>query len=390
MPDSDINILESILAKLSSSPPIFHLPKATYSYIDIFKNVNKFGEPDGKEEMFDAFVVVNPSDSLFIKWETPVLLNDEKIILSKLLEKINFLGRSESWVHIELADAPSSIEWNSYPAVDGDDKSNKEKIKIAIPVPREEFDRNAEKTDLTWFNGLVLGTSDISKRKRLNSPTMKFENYLVDKERFVVIPNLPDKRFHSEYSAVLYEIESKLPPRITDSIYIGDSIHRSLMSRYKKVTGNPNISGRLSGRDSFGNALKGHRHIFILPLDLNSDGVLDHVLIESKEPFDLNEIKTLSSFKTLWQRNGEFIRFIPVQFGKKGDIKLPQNIARAGHVFLSETPVVLTRHYRKGRGKGRMTNSRIALIEKMAFRYRNKQHLQTAIYFRWGNLQVYP
>ena len=351
MPDLDMDAIESILAKLCAAPPVFHLPKATYSFIDIFKNVSKFGEPERKEEMFDAFVVVNPSDPVYIRWEEEELTRNEKSILSSLLEKINFLGRSESWVQMELCDDIPNIEWNSYPATDGDDKGNKEEIKVSIPVPMEEYDLKNDETGLSWFDGLTLGTMEISKRKLVNSPTMKFLNYFVDKDRFVITPSIFEQKPTNEYSAVLYGIESKLPPRITDTIYIGDSIHRSLMSRYKRVTGSPNISGRLSGRDALGNALKGHRHIFILPLDLNSDGVLDHVLIESKEPFDLNEIKTLSSFKVLWQKNGEIIRFVPVQFGKRGSINLPQNVDREGRVFLSETPVVLTRHYRKGRGE---------------------------------------
>ena len=35
-------------------------------------------------------------------------------------------------------------------------------------------------------------------------------------------------------------------------------------------------------------------------------------------------------------------------------------------------------------------NSKIALIEKMVYGFRNKEHLKTAIYFRCGNLQLYP
>ena len=35
-------------------------------------------------------------------------------------------------------------------------------------------------------------------------------------------------------------------------------------------------------------------------------------------------------------------------------------------------------------------NSKIALIEKMAFGYRNKERLKTAIYFHCGNLELYP
>ncbi len=35
-------------------------------------------------------------------------------------------------------------------------------------------------------------------------------------------------------------------------------------------------------------------------------------------------------------------------------------------------------------------NSKIALIEKMVYGFRNKEPLKTAIYFRCGNLQLYP
>ncbi len=350
IPDMDIEVLREILTKLSSSLPVFHLPKASYSYIDIFKNVNKFGDPERKEETFDAFVVVNPSDPLYIKWDTPNLTDYEAKCLSELLNKINFLGRSESWVKMELSDPPSDIEWNSYPSTLSLDSENTEEIKIAVPVSKEEYETQRVIKELTWFDGLILRTTDLLKGKIANSPSMKFENYCVRRDRFEVVLKQPDRREHTEFNAILYEMESKLPPRITDSITIGDQIHKSLMSRYKKVTGNTHISSLISGRDQSGNSLKGHRHIFIMPLDLDYDGVLDHVLIESKEKFNFDEARTLGSFKALWQGNGETIRFIPVQFGMRNEIILPHRSNGESLTFLSETPVVLTRHYRKGRG----------------------------------------
>jgi transposase len=35
-------------------------------------------------------------------------------------------------------------------------------------------------------------------------------------------------------------------------------------------------------------------------------------------------------------------------------------------------------------------DSRIVLIAKMAYGFKNKEHLKKAIYFRWGNLQLCP
>ena len=40
--------------------------------------------------------------------------------------------------------------------------------------------------------------------------------------------------------------------------------------------------------------------------------------------------------------------------------------------------------------RGEWINSKITLIEKMSFDYRNKEHLKTAIYFMCGNLELYP
>ena len=45
-------------------------------------------------------------------------------------------------------------------------------------------------------------------------------------------------------------------------------------------------------------------------------------------------------------------------------------------------------HITNARAEG--INSKIALIEKMAYGYRNKEHLKTAMYFRCGNLKFYP
>ena len=47
-----------------------------------------------------------------------------------------------------------------------------------------------------------------------------------------------------------------------------------------------------------------------------------------------------------------------------------------------------THHITNARAKG--INSKTALIEKMAFGYRNRENLKTAIYFRCGNLDLYP
>ena len=65
-----------------------------------------------------------------------------------------------------------------------------------------------------------------------------------------------------------------------------------------------------------------------------------------------------------------------------------KDVARMMKVHLDRIMNYFTHHITNARAEG--INSKIALIEKMAYGYRNKEHLKTAIYFRCGNLQLYP
>ncbi|MGC8673355.1 MAG: ISL3 family transposase, partial [Thermoplasmata archaeon] len=62
-----------------------------------------------------------------------------------------------------------------------------------------------------------------------------------------------------------------------------------------------------------------------------------------------------------------------------------KDVARMMKVHLTSIMNYFIHRITNARAEG--INSRIALIEKMAYGYRNKEHLKTAIYFRCGNLQ---
>ena len=65
-----------------------------------------------------------------------------------------------------------------------------------------------------------------------------------------------------------------------------------------------------------------------------------------------------------------------------------KDIARMMKVHLEKIMNYFVHRITNARAEG--INSKIALIEKMAYGFRNKEHLKTAIYFRCGNLQLYP
>jgi len=65
-----------------------------------------------------------------------------------------------------------------------------------------------------------------------------------------------------------------------------------------------------------------------------------------------------------------------------------KDAARMMKVHIGNIMNYFAHHITNARAEG--NNSKIALIEKMAFGYRNREHLKTAIYFRCGNLDLYP
>jgi transposase len=65
-----------------------------------------------------------------------------------------------------------------------------------------------------------------------------------------------------------------------------------------------------------------------------------------------------------------------------------KDAARMMKVHIGNIMNYFTHHITNARAEG--INSKIALIEKMAFGYRNRENMKTAIYFRCGNLDLYP
>ena len=78
---------------------------------------------------------------------------------------------------------------------------------------------------------------------------------------------------------------------------------------------------------------------------------------------------------------------IPMEQVMHSTIDAIKDIARMMKAHLEKIMNYFVHRITNARAEG--INSKIALIEK-AYGFRNKEHLKTAIYFRCGNLQLYP
>jgi CRISPR-associated protein Csb2 len=134
---------------------------------------------------------------------------------------------------------------------------------------------------------------------------------------------------------------------VTETLEVAERVRRKLMGIHKRLVGDPaKVSPKLSGKDMQGRRLLGHRHAFILPLDRDGDGRLDHLLVTCREPFDRDERRALDQLESIWQPQGRpDVRCMPIFRGALGQIWPPATIMQ------SVTPFVPPRHYRKGRGE---------------------------------------
>ena len=152
----------------------------------------------------------------------------------------------------------------------------------------------------------------------------------------------PEPQVHG----VLYALESKVPAAVTETLEVAERVRRKLMGIHAKLLGDPaRVSQKFSGKDGAGKPLAGHRHAYILPLDCDGDGWLDHLIIAAREPLDRTERLALDRLESVWQAGGKpDIRFTPIHWGTLAQLFQPATR------LVSATPFVPPRHYRKGRG----------------------------------------
>lgn len=312
------NIMK-IFEILTHVNPYYKIPEYTQSYTVSYMNV----KTNTNLSKSDSALIYNPfiyiKDCLYIVFNVDID-NESREILNKVLSGINFLGRSESWVSISLTD--EKIECNFIPSENGP---------FYVPV--------ATKVDEKWLENMEKTTSDTVKS---NLPkTMKIVRYDFINRIDTVHRNYEIK---SSIKSVMYQLSTTSLPSIYDTIMISDKIHKLLLS--KSIKFNVNNLEKFSGRNNDGTPLKGNRHMYILPIDLNNDGKIDHILLKGKENLNPEEIKVINNINLLYIKADE-IRLTPIQYYASNNHLI--NKFRSKY-WISETPVVFSRHYKKNKG----------------------------------------
>ncbi len=339
--------IEKVLSTLSAHDPLYLLPQAAVSHTRSFLSKNE-KNTQSKTLIFDGFVALSPRATVLMGW--PDITPEPPVIddLDELLSLMNYLGRSESWVQARLLRGISGVQWNCAPDSGESTATDMDVVPVAAPVPKQQFTTvnltiGRTMKQLTWIDAIATGTEVITKFGWNCPPAMKYVNYLRPSNCFDPAATVQPEHHPPQVRSVLYAFDSKVLPRLTETLEIAERVRSKLMGIHKKIAGSDQlVSPRFSGKTPSGEPMREpHRHAFYLPSDLNGDGRLDHLLVHCHSPFDASELQALDQLDSIWQRQGRpDIRLMPVQWGA------PRKKTRA---VTSATPFVPTRHFKPRR-----------------------------------------
>jgi len=358
--------VQAVLAAVAAAPPRFALPPALPAHSRSYLSSNT-KDPKDKSLVFDAFMALAPDARVIVQWPQspePSVLDD----LNQLLAELNYLGRSESWVQARLLTDPLPDSMFNCVPVNGAVVSPGEGSTLsACPVSFEEYSaapftpplKRAGKrsgktaaslplaTAVSWLDALAFTTDDMIKHGLSSPPALRWIAYQLAPAEIRRSTRQVNRRT-TAVTGVLYALDSKVLPRVIETVEVAERVRRKLMGIHRRIMdGDPaQVSPRFSGKEQDGSPMSGHCHAYYLPRDLDLDGRIDHLAVICRDPFDSDELRALDSLTSLWQRDGKpDINLIPVLWGAM-ELLYP-----SGRVFHSSTPFVLPRHHRKGRGE---------------------------------------
>ncbi len=297
----------ALITKLASVLPVYHLPKAVATHSRHYMPLARF--KNGREEtslVFDTWARV--TDDLAASWAVE-LTAEERALLEQLAQRIGYIGRSESWVNARLTYEESLITCGERCWPEGSEPApgpGWEQVALLAPISESEYSKWREqaiasategstpagKTKKSWEKTvkpypvdllacLQMQTNELQELGWSQPPGSrrmfywrKMDALEVGTSRGCGIREAPPVEAMLLSMATQSGNEHALPSAVR-TLPQAEHLHRQLVG---SLRGRHSVV--LTGRDELRRPLReAHLHAHILPLDLDDDGHLEHILI---------------------------------------------------------------------------------------------------------------
>jgi len=326
----------SLIARLAEVLPNYRLPRGTIAHSRHYMPTSS-----GTTKVIDAFVRLHSDEDLLIHY--PVELTpEEEDLLEDLVLNLGYFGRAESWVDGRLVESVDLDESWCCPVMSGSaglSGSGGEQVSVFAPVSADEYDAwrgEAVRRALAGFEAergkkptardrqrletpfpkdlvecLLMETADLQRHGWSQPPGSKRVLYtrpvgVLDTPP--VVATSKPRRARSVQAALL-ALASDTPrgdvlPLFTRCLPQAELLHQSLVSLLGKRAPECAV---LTGRDpETGLPLAGsHDHAHYLPLDLDEDGRLDHVLIHARMGLDDLAQSAIQRLRRTWTKGDD-------------------------------------------------------------------------------------
>ncbi|MEQ9406513.1 MAG: type I-U CRISPR-associated protein Csb2 [Fuerstiella sp.] len=350
------DVARSLIERLASVLPTYELPSASAAHSRHYMPTGELSKGSEKTTLvFDTWANVEDG-VLKVRWDCE-LDDEQRGLFARLIESLGYLGRSESWVEarviaddVELTADRLAIphqegelrgpEWeqiplmaavpadayatwseqrrteavNEFPLPDGKKKPTRALLKkreqAVAPYPRDLIECLTR--DTVWWkkkhnwsqppgsrrvlywrrsDALVVAAPRNRSRRNRNRNGHPVEHRV---EAMLLALSMPSRN-----TSALPHVNRTLPQ--------AELMHRALVSRAGR--GNKVHCPELTGRDEHGLPLReGHQHAHVLPLDLDGDQHLDHVLVFTPRADDggllLGEVaqRAIAGLRATWTK----------------------------------------------------------------------------------------
>ena len=295
--------VEGVLKGLARVPPSYKLPPAVAAHTRSYLSANG-KDPAEKNLVFDSFLVIERSRPCYLMWPAVELSAEEENALGALLTGLNYLGRSESWVHADLWKGVVGTD-GLYSCEPGVGSGQTDLATVACVEPAEEFVGGTDGG--AWIDALTISTATIVKRRLSQPPALRRVRYSLGEGAVVTdVVTKPIARKAPRVGAVVLGLDAKVLPLVTTTLEVAEQIRTRLMGAHSKLAGGPEyVSAVFSGKGKDGSRRMDHGHAYILPLasrDSLREGRIDRVLVAVRRGFfNADELDAFRRVTELWQ-----------------------------------------------------------------------------------------
>lgn len=376
----------ALVHKLASVAPSFRLPPSVEAHSRHYMPVIA-GRSQSTTKVLDTFLRFEDDSPLLVHYPVEISAA-ERTLLERIVSRFGYLGRAESWVEGSLLDGPQpDASWAQPAERDVPAPVAAEQVALAAPVPSESYAR--------WREQAVNEQLAIEAAKRgktlTKSQAAKVEaGFPVDLldclqwdtaqvKRFgwsqppgtcrLVYNRTTTKSTRRVFSAArrpappveaallrlaIDREEATRLPSMTRCLPQAEAVHKALSSILAKQVGQH--SEALTGRTIDRKPLAAdHDHAHILPLDLDLDGAIDHLLIHSRMGLDDAAQSAVRRLRRTWAKGIPSIIVHWVGFdsiaGLRGQLKArggtPLATLGVSTVWESVTPYIPPRWLKK-------------------------------------------